>query len=350
MLTVEWDGGASTIRGFRMDNLRVQNIVDRANGAGELIYLDKMVGGGMNHTQFISSEITVGSRVRRHCDMVKMVAPFEVTMKDVLAWGNDVAFDIISGPQSDGVRFENFTGLYNSITIVGFRGAGGSGTNNFYFSGKILGWQGGSFVTSNLNARARGTVVSTLGRTVTLGVGEGAKVKVDRGVLLGATNDGVIANDMSLAIVTDVTGDVITLDRDITTVAGAKFLSGMLGYIGSECRQPEFKNFQVEGLDYAFIFTRGSTLINLAQCSAGNTATTVYLSCRFRNISIKHVVNTSTGTLENGNDWELITVDDNIETSTNRIELVGSGFEGGDLNQNKDYLQYVTNLTTGTTV
>ncbi len=327
MLTVEWDSGSSTIGSCPIENMQLRNTVTRDIDAGELLFFNSLVRSQLNNVRFISSPFTAGAKTPTRCDFVKMRAPFEVSMLDCFFWGSiGIALDIISGPQSDSVDLRNTVFLNNTVACTGYRGAGGSGGNNIKFSGKMLGYQGGSYVSDGEDAFAVTTVSSIAG--LVLNVADATNMKVGMAVVVGTNADGSISNDMGIAIITAINTNAITLDRTITSTASAKVISGRFGFIGSECRQPAFNNIQLEGLDVGILATTGTRYISASNFSISSVAKPFYMSCQFRNLELSCFGASAVGTLQSGVTWKLITVDDNITSDSNAIFIAGDGTEG----------------------
>ena len=327
MLSVAYDSGNNTIGGCNLENIQIRNTVSRADNSTELVLLDKLVRSHISNVHFISSPFTNSSRQATKCDMLKMVSPFEVSLPNCFFWGSiGIALDIISAFQSDSFDLMNTVFLYNTISCVGFRGAGGSGGNVLKWSGKMLGTQGGSYVAGSQDAFAKTVVTSSTATTLT--VSDSTNMQANRAVVFGTGADGTVNNDMNIAIIKSINGNILTLDRTFSTVASATVFSGRIGFIGSEMRQPEIEGAQFEGLDIGFLSTTGCRYLNAHNMTIGNCAKGFYFSNQFRNFNLGFYTAAANGTLQNGVDFKLITVDDNIVTYANNIVLETNGIEG----------------------
>jgi len=299
LLTAQWSGGASTIGGIKFTDIEVRNVVDRADGAGEIILLDKPVRSHFSNFTMTSSGFNSGSKVSKVGDAIKIVAPFEVA-GDVRIYGFiGIGMDIISGPQSDSFELSGAF-LYNAVGLVGFRGAGGSGNNNFLFTGKFLGTQGGTYVSGGNDAYAETTVISTSGNDLT--VASATNMKVGRAVVVGRTNT------VEIAIIKSIVGNVLTLDRPITLGAGEVVLSGRFGCIASEMRNPAFNGVQFEGCDVGLYTLQGTTKASVSNYSISSCAKPFIINGQIRKLTIDDGVAATSGTLANSVTWKLLTL------------------------------------------
>lgn len=299
LLTAQWDGGSNTIGGIKFTDIEVRNVVDRADGAGEIILLDKPVRSHFSNFTMTSSGFNPGSKVSKVGDAIKIIAPFEVT-GDVRIYGFiGIGMDIISGPQSDSLELSGAF-LYNTVGLVGFRGAGGSGNNNFLFTGKFLGTQGGTYVSGGNDSYAETTVISTSGNDLT--VTSATNMKVGRAVVVGRTNT------VEIAIIKSIAGNVLTLDRPITLGAGEVVLSGRFGCITSEMRNPAFNGVQFEGCDVGLYTLQGTTKASVSNYSISSCAKPFIINGQIRKLTIDDGVAATSGTLANSVTWKLLTL------------------------------------------
>lgn len=324
LLLAQWDGGSNTLGGTQFTDIEIRNTVDRADNAGPLVILDKPVRSGFDRFVMTSSDFNSGSKASKRGDGIKMIAPFEVTGSVIIYGFIGIGMDIISGPQSDSFELEGVF-AYNSVGLVGFRGAGGSGNNNFKFTGKFLGNQGGTYVSGGNDAYAETTVVSTSGNDLT--VASSTNMKVNRAVVVGRTNL------LQVAIIKSIAGNVLTLDRPITLSAGETVISGRIGCITSEMRNPSFKGVQFEGCDAAVYATQGTTKLSLEEYVLSSCAKAVLVNGKVRKLTLNNGVAASSGTLANSVTWKLLTLL-NIEDRYNSIFIddnpaEGSGYTDG---------------------
>lgn len=324
LLLAQWDGGSNTLGGTQFTDIEIRNTVDRADNAGPLVILDKPVRSGFDRFVMTSSDFNSGSKASKRGDGIKMIAPFEVTGSVIIYGFIGIGMDIISGPQSDSFELEGVF-AYNSVGLVGFRGAGGSGNNNFKFTGKFLGNQGGTYVSGGNDAYAETTVVSTSGNDLT--VASSTNMKVNRAVVVGRTNL------LQVAIIKSIAGNVLTLDRPVTLSAGETVVSGRIGCITSEMRNPSFKGVQFEGCDAAVYATQGTTKLSLEEYVLSSCAKAVLVNGKVRKLTLNNGVAASSGTLANSVTWKLLTLL-NIEDRYNSIFIddnpaEGSGYSDG---------------------
>jgi hypothetical protein len=318
VLTAAWDGGSSTIGGLAFVDIEVINIVDRADGAPPLVTLDKAVRSEFRRFRLTSSDFTTGAQVSKKGDGIKLIAPFEV-IGDIEVYGfTGIGMDVISGPQSDSFELQGLF-RYNSVGLVGFRGAGGSGNNNFKFGGKFLGSQGGFYVSTGQDSYGETTVVSTAGNVLT--VASSTNMQVGRAVVVGRTNT------MQIAIIRSISGNDLTLDRPITLSAGEIVVSGRFGCITSEMRNPSFSGIQFEGCDVGLYTTKGTTRVTVQDYVFSSCSKAAILNCQFRKAVFQNGVAAASGTLRNGVTWKFITLLD-IEDRFSYLYLLDNPAEG----------------------
>ncbi|AHK11247.1 hypothetical protein S14_138 [Shewanella sp. phage 1/4] len=319
MLHVE-EGTSNTLGGFIMRDLHIRNVVLREDGAGEIVYLNLPVRGGMFDVTFTSSAINVGGRSKLGGDMLKTVSPFEFLCEGVTFWGCGIGWDIISGPQSD--TFDCQGVVFNECTIgmIGFRGAGGSGNNNFKFSGKFIAQQGGTYVSGGKDAFAITSVVSTSGNLLT--VTDATNILSGRAVVVGDDNTAEVA------IIKSINVNELTLDRPITKSGGTRVLSGKIGVIVIEMRNPSFEGVQIEGCDIGALLLKGSRNVTFDGYSIIGTAKGVYASSVFRRLNMLNGSGGTSGTMRNGVAYKILTLDDNIESDANKIYMNNIAGEG----------------------
>jgi hypothetical protein len=349
LLTAAWAGGTNTIGGIYFTDLEVRNTVDRADNAGPVILLDKLVRGGFNRFKFFSSSFETGGYSYKKCDAIKMIAPFEVRGDLIIQGCKGIALDIISGPQSDSIELEVLL-KYNTVGIVGFRGSGGSGNNNFSVSGKILGWQGGAYVSDGNDAYAKTTLSATVSASNTITVADATNMLVGKSVVIGNTNT------MQIAMIKTIVGTTLTLDRPVTATSGDDVVSGSFGVVSSEMRNIDFENMQLEGLDVGFYGTNGTRNVTFKTYAIGSVAKPVLMNTQFRKCVLSDGVCSTAGTMRNGVAWKLFT----ILSMSDRFGIVdiqdnpadGSGYFVSDiyslvenLSANKPYIRYNTRTT-----
>ena len=299
MLLAQWDDGTNTLGGVKFKDIEVRNTVDRADGAGELILLNKPVRSQFDRFVMTSSDFNSGSKVSKIADGIKIVAPFEVSGSVVVYGFIGIGMDIISGPQSDSFELEGIF-MYNTVGLVGFRGAGGSGNNNFKFTGKFLGNQGGTYVSNSQDSYAETTVVSTAGNDLT--VASATNMKVGRAVVVGRTNT------LEIAIIKSIVGNTLTLDRPITLTAGETVLSGRFGIVTSEMRNPRFEGVQWEGCDVGLYATQGTTKVVVDGYVASSCAKPFVVNGQVRKFALNNGVAATAGTMANSVTWKLLTL------------------------------------------
>jgi len=318
LLTAAWDNGSNTLGGLQFTDIEVRNTVTRADGAGPLIVLDKPVRSHFSRFVMTSSAFNTGSKNALACDGIKIIAPFEVSGSVIIYGFIGIGMDIISGPQSDSFELEGVF-AYNAVGLVGFRGAGGSGNNNFKFTGKFLGNQGGIYVSGGNDAYAETTVVSTSGNDLT--VTSATNMKVGRAVVVGRTNT------VEIAIIKAIVGNVLTLDRPITLGAGEVVVSGRFGCVASEMRNPEFNGVQLEGCDAAIYSLSGTTKLSLKNYSISSCAKPVVINGKVRKLVLSDGVAATSGTLANSVTWKLVTLL-NTEDRFNYVYICDNPAEG----------------------
>lgn len=349
MLTAAFAGGTNTIGGIFFTDIEIRNTVDRDDGAGPVVLLDKLVRGGFHRFRFYSSSFETGSYSYKKCDGIKMIAPFEIK-GDILIQGcKGIALDIISGPQSDSIDLEVLF-KYNTVGLVGFRGAGGSGNNNLTLSGKILGYQGGTYVSDSQDAYAKTTLSATATNTNTITVASATNMKVGKAVVIGATNT------MQIAMIKTIVGSTLTLDRNITAASGDDVVSGSFGFVSSEVRNIDLQNMQLEGLDVGFYGTSGTRNVTFKTYAIGSVAKPILMNTQFRKCTLSDGVCSTAGTMANGVTWKLLT----ILAMSDRFGIIdirdnpadGSGYFVTDiyslvenLSANKPYLKISTRTT-----
>ena len=349
LLTAAWAGGTNTIGGIFFTDIEIRNTVDRADGAGPVVLLDKLVRGGFHRFRFYSSSFETGSYSYKKCDGIKMIAPFEIK-GDILIQGcKGIALDIISGPQSDSIDLEVLF-KYNTVGLVGFRGAGGSGNNNLTLSGKILGYQGGAYVSDSQDAYAKTTLSATATDTSSITVASATNMKVGKAVVIGS------ANTMQIAMIKTVVGNALTLDRNVTATSGDDVVSGSFGFISSEVRNIDLQNMQFEGLDVGFYGTSGTRNVTFKTYAIGSVAKPILMNTQFRKCTLSDGVCSTAGTMANGVTWKLFT----ILAMSDRFGIVdiqdnpadGSGYYVTDiyslienLSANTPYIRYNTRTT-----
>lgn len=318
VITAAWDSGSNTIGGLAFVDIEIVNIVDRADGAPPLVTLNKPVRSKFDRFKLTSSDFNTGGRVSKKGDGIKLIAPFEVS-GDIVVYGfTGIGMDVISGPQSDSFELDGIF-MYNSVGLVGFRGAGGSGNNNFKFTGKFLASQGGSYVSTGQDAYAETTVVSAAGNVLT--VTDSTNMKVGRAVVVGRTNT------LEIAIIKSISGNDLTLDRPITLPAGEKVISGRFGCITSEMRNPKLAGIQFEGCDVGLYATVGTTRLVVSEYSVSSCSKAFVFNGRFRKATFENGVAAANGTLANGVAWKFITLLD-IEDRFNYLYLLDNPAEG----------------------
>lgn len=316
------EASGQTLGGISLRDLHVRNTVNRSDGAGPIILMDNPVRSSLSNVLFTSSDFNVGSRVALRCDMLKTIAPFEFIASEVVFYGCDVAWEMVSDSQSDTVDLQNVVTNECAIGLLGFVGAGGSGNNNFKFSGKFIGSQGGLYVSSGNDAFAETTVVSTSSNIMI--VASSTNMQVGRAVVVGTDNT------VEWAIIKSIAANTLTLDRPITKAASTRVLSGRFGAILCEMRNPNFSGIQLEGLDVGILMLTGSREITIDAFLPSSTAKVFYGSSNFRRLNLLNGSGGAVGTMQNGVTFKMLTIDDGINGDSNKIYFDVIPGEGSD--------------------
>ncbi|NIF80130.1 hypothetical protein F3J20_22510 [Paraburkholderia sp. Cy-641] len=323
------DPNAGTVVwGNQFESLQFRNTVTRSDGAPFLIQATHSLRMSFVNVDFVSSAITNGARGALKCDFVK-TDTFESRFSHCSWWGVlGCAIEIPDGQQSDTNIFDHCTWFYCSLAGAFFLG-NVSGSNNLQFvSGKVLGAQGGGYVSSGNDQYANTTAAaSSNGNTIT--VANATNFAPNRCVVVGQNSASA-----SYAFVKSVAGTTITLDRPIAVNAGDTIVHGTLGFVMGHTHSTKWQGVQFEALDVG-VYSVGGTMHTIESSSFNSCARGVLLNNQFRYLRLAHCFPTTIGTPKNGVGWQLVTVL-SVTDSGNLIviedcDAAGSGYIGASV-------------------
>lgn len=307
----------STVADIDFENLQFRNTVQRSDGTPFLIQGNKVVGMSFLNVDFVSSPLAPrGNRNALRCDFLK-VDTFQSRWTGCSFWGIlGCAIELPDGPQSDTVRFENCIWAYCSL--AGSFGLGsGSGINGLCFeSCKVLGNQGGSYVSSGNDSFARATVAqSSTGTSIT--VSDGVNFRTNRAVVVGRST-----NRAQYAFVRAVSGNVITLDRAVAVTSGDDVIHGQLGWVFGHVSMPLIQSSQLEGCDVGVYSVDGRQL-ELDSTVVASCARGILLNSDFGYLRVDLCLGDTIGRMKNNVAWQFITIL-HVSDARNVVEMNGT--------------------------
>jgi hypothetical protein len=316
----------STITEVGFEKLQFRNTVARADGAGPLLqgtYSERML---FSDVDFVSSPLAAaGNRSALRCDFLKFDT-FESRWSHCAFWGVlGCAVDIPDGPQSDTLLFDHCVWAYCTLAVSLACGSA-SGLNGPQFvSCKIVGNQGGTYVSNGADSFAHTTIGATSNGNA-IQVTDATNFAVDKCVLVGRN----VPNPQR-AFVRRVSGNTITLDRAVSVNAGDDVVHGVFGVVLGHVHTAEFRGVQLEGCDVGVYSTVGT--LTTFSGSIGSTARPFLMNGEFRYLRVGPCAGFTIGTMKNGVPWQFVTVLYVADTA-NRVDLEdcdceGSGYYSG---------------------
>jgi hypothetical protein len=321
MLTLrQGDAGASPVIadiGFR--DLQFRNTVHRADGAEFLLRGYKAERLLFENVDFVSSPIASdGSRSALRCNFIK-TDTFETRWYNCNFWGIlGCAVDISDGPQSDTVLFRGCVWSYCAVACA-FGFGRGSGINGLLVeSCKVIGNQGGFYVSRGNDSFVSTRAVAGKGRFIE--VEDGRNFRPNKAIVVGSGRGAT-----KYAIVRGVSGNLITLDRDITCNRGDAVIHGVFGFLFGHTSMPRIQSSQLEGCDVGAYLLDGRALTvdstSFVSCARG-----VLINAQFQYLKLSMCTGATMGRMRNAEPWELVSII-GVDNGSNLIAFEGLRFE-----------------------
>lgn len=320
MLQAQSSALSPVISDIAFENLQFRNIVDRADESEFLIRGIKAVRLYFSNVDFVSSPISSnGYRSARKCDFFKSDT-FESTWANCNFWGIiGCAIDIPDGPQSDTLLFRSCIWAY--CTIAGVFGLGnGSGINGLSIeSSKVIGSQGGSYVSQGHDNFSSTRCASVNGKLIE--VEDSTGFRAGKAILIGTGSA-----TSQYAIVRAISGNTMTLDRPLKCKRGDLIIHGVFGFVFGHASMPSLRASQMEGCDTA-IYLDGGRALTVESTSFISCARGILASADFEFLKLSACTAATIGQLKSGVSWELISIIA-VSGKSNLVRVEGLHFEG----------------------
>lgn len=343
MLTVASDVN-SAIAGVNLRDLSVWNTVARNAGSDFLIKGTNLVRAFLENVRFTSSAIADDSHLSAlYCNMLKLDTSFEIEFARTY-WnvGIGCPLEIVDDAQAD-------TALFRSVEIENWAGAarlwlgnGGNGCNNFqWLSGKLLGFQGGTFISGTNDAFCKTTVNGSVSNSNVVTLHSVTGIAANRTIVFGQnTVNPVVASVVSV----NAGAKTVTLDVSVTVADNAYALSGTILAILGHMHSPRFQGVQLEGADIG-ILNMAAQDLQMEGWSASSVIKPVYHNCEFRGFKSQAASAGTSGSPRNAIAWKLITLDGMTDVN-NRMLMLGNGMVEGSGYYVTNAQSLVDNLST----